>query len=128
MRRAFIINYLAALVLGGLFIWCLSLVPVRAVECAGRWVHASWYGAESGNRTATGDHFDGSSLTAAMPSRKHFGERYRVTFRGKSVTVRINDLGPHKSLGRGIDLSRAAADKIGMRRAGVAKVCIERVR
>ena len=97
-------------------------------ECAGRIVKASWYGTESGSRTATGDHFDGSSLTAAMPSRKHFGERYRVTFRGKSVTVRINDLGPHKSLGRGIDLSRAAADKIGMRRAGVAKVCIERVR
>ena len=99
-----------------------------AAECAGRVVKASWYGTESGNRTYNGDYFDGSSLTAAMPSTRHIGERYRVTYRDKSVIVRINDLGPHKSLGRGIDLSRAAADKIGMRRAGVAAVCIERVR
>jgi rare lipoprotein A len=113
----------AALILGAAF-----FMGSAALGCEGRTVTASWYGAESGNRTATGDYFDGSSMTAAMPSRKHFGERYRVTFRGKSVTVRINDLGPHKRLGRGIDLSRAAADKIGMRRAGVAKVCIERVR
>ncbi len=112
----------------GFLVLVWQFAPVRAGECAGRYVTASWYGTESGSRTATDDHFDGSSLTAAMPSRKHFGERYRVTFRGKSVTVRINDLGPHKRLGRGIDLSRAAADKIGMRRAGVAKVCIERVR
>ena len=127
MTRILIANVLAAVLMGGLFFLAISLVPARAAECAGRVVTASWYGPESGSRTATGDHFDGSSLTAAMPFRKHFGERYRVTFRGKSVTVRINDLGPAAHLKRGIDLSRAAAEKIGMRHAGVARVCIERV-
>lgn len=124
MTRILIASVPALVILAGAFFW----LTTPALACDGRVVTASWYGAESGNRTATGDHFDGSSLTAAMPSRKHFGERYRVTFRGKSVTVRINDLGPHKRLGRGIDLSRAAAEKIGMRHAGVARVCIERVR
>lgn len=124
MTRILIASIPAWVVLVAALLFLTS--PVLA--CDGRTVVASWYGAESGSRTATGDHFDGSSLTAAMPSRKHFGERYRVTFRGKSVTVRINDLGPDLSLGRGIDLSRAAAEKIGMRHAGVARVCIERVR
>lgn len=101
--------------------------PVMARECTGRIVSASWYGTESGNRTATGERFDGRSLTAAMPSRKHFGERYRVTFKGKSVTVRINDLGPASRTGRGIDLSRAAAARIGLIGPGHGRVCLERL-
>jgi rare lipoprotein A len=90
-------------------------------------MRASWYGTESGSRTANGEHFDGTSLTAAMPSRKHLGERYRVTYRGRSVIVRINDVGPASWTGRGIDLSRAAAKKIGMIDAGVAKVCVQKI-
>ncbi len=97
--------------------------PVVAKEC----MQASWYGTESGNRTATGDYFDGSSLTAAMPSRKYLGHRSRVTFKGRSVVVRINDIGPHKRTGRGIDLSRAAAAQIDLIVPGHGKVCIERL-
>jgi rare lipoprotein A len=67
------------------------------------------------------------NLTAAMPSRKHLGERYRVTYRGKSVVVRINDVGPAAWTHRGIDLSRAAAKRIGLIHAGVGKVCLERL-
>lgn len=96
--------------------------PVRACEN----MRASWYGAESGNRTANGERFDGSSLTAAHRALP-FGAKLRVTYRGKSVTVRINDRGPYVK-GRQLDLSRAAAAKIGMINAGVAAVCVTRVK
>ena len=105
--------------------WMLPLHALAGENCSQ--MRASWYGAESGNRTANGEHFDGTSLTAAMPSRKHLGERYRVTYRGRSVIVRINDVGPASWTGRGIDLSRAAAKKIGMIDAGVAKVCVQKI-
>jgi len=95
--------------------------PVLAAEC----VLASWYGAESGNRTANGEAFDGSSLTAAHRTLP-FGTRLRVSYRGKSVVVRINDRGPYVR-GRSLDLSRAAAARIGMIPAGVARVCLERM-
>jgi len=95
--------------------------PVLAAEC----VRASWYGAESGNRTANGEHFDGSSLTAAHRTLP-FGTRLRVSYRGKSVVVRINDRGPYVR-GRSLDLSRAAATRIGMIPAGVGRVCFERM-
>lgn len=85
---------------------------------------ASWYGPESGNRTATGDYFDGRSLTAAMPSRAWLGHIVRVTNErnGRSLTVLINDLGPAAWTHRVIDLSRAAAEAIGM--PGTAPVCL----
>lgn len=86
---------------------------------------ASWYGAESGNRTANGERFDGTSLTAAHKTLP-FGTRLRVTYQGKSVVVRINDRGPYIK-GRHIDLSRAAAARIGLIPAGVGKVCVERL-
>src|SRR5690606_24435233 len=63
--------------------------PVLSAEC----VLASWYGAESGNRTANGERFDGSSMTAAHRSLP-FGTKLRVSYRGKSVEVRVNDRGP----------------------------------
>jgi len=88
---------------------------------------ASYYGTESGSRTATGEHFDGTSLTAAMPSRAHLGETWRVSYAGRSVVVRVNDVGPAAWTQRGIDLSAAAARRIGLTRAGVGRVCMERV-
>ncbi len=94
---------------------------------AERCVAVSWYGTESGSRTATGEYFDGRSLTAAMPSRSELGRRYRVTYGRKSVVVRINDIGPAAWTGRGVDLSRAAAVAIELLRAGHGKVCLERV-
>lgn len=87
---------------------------------------ASWYGGESGNRTYTGDAFDGSSLTAAMPSTRHIGERWLVTYRGRSVVVRVNDYGPAAYLHRVIDLSREAARRLGLLQAGTGTVCMVR--
>lgn len=88
-------------------------------------VVASHYGKESGNRTANGEHFDGSSLTAAHRSLA-FGTKLRVTYRGKSVVVRINDRGPFIR-GRSLDLSTAAARRIGLDKPGVATICMEKL-
>ena len=84
---------------------------------------ASYYGPGfHGKKTANGERFNMHALTAAHKTLP-FGTRVRVTNldNGKSVVVRINDRGPYKK-GRIIDLSVAAAKKIGMMGSGVAKV------
>jgi rare lipoprotein A len=84
---------------------------------------ASWYGAElAGHRTASGERFNPSELTAAHRTLP-LGTKVRVTYHGESVVVRINDRGPFAK-GRVIDLSRAAAEGIGLRRAGSGKVTL----
>jgi peptidoglycan lytic transglycosylase len=87
---------------------------------------ASWYGpAHQGKETASGETFDQNKLTAAHPTLP-LGTKAVVTNleTGKSVAVTINDRGP-SGKGRKIDLSRAAAQKIGMGGKGVTKVKIE---
>lgn len=86
---------------------------------------ASWYGTESGNRTADGERFTGRSMTAAHRSLK-FGTRVKVTNlkNGRSVVVRINDRGPAKWTHRAIDVSRTAARGLGMLQSGTARVRI----
>ena len=88
---------------------------------------ASWYGPESGRRTATGDYFDGSGLTAAMPSRSMLGKHVRVTYQGRSVVVLVDDIGPAARTHRIIDLSKAAASSLGLVRSGVGAVCLTTV-
>jgi rare lipoprotein A len=84
---------------------------------------ASWYGAElAGHRTASGERFDPNELTAANRTLP-LGSHVRVTYQGRSVVVRINDRGPFAGH-RVIDLSRAAAERIGLRRAGSGKVAL----
>lgn len=89
---------------------------------------ASYYGAElAGNRTASGERFNPSALTAAHRSLP-MGTKLRVTNKsnGKSVIVRVNDRGPFAK-GRIIDVSKAAAQEIAMVRSGTARVTLERV-
>lgn len=82
---------------------------------------ASWYGPGfAGRRTASGERFNPSELTAAHRTLP-FGSRVRVTMGDRSVVVRINDRGPFHG-GRVIDLSQAAAEQIGLRRAGSGRV------
>ena len=86
---------------------------------------ASWYGPyHDGKETASGEIFDPDKLTAAHPTLP-LGSTATVTNleTGKSVKVKITDRGPYVK-GRKIDLSQAAAKKIGMTKAGVAKVKI----
>jgi rare lipoprotein A len=85
--------------------------------------NASYYSNEfAGRRTASGEAFNPKALTAAHRTAP-FGSRIRVTHlgNGKDVTVRVNDRGPWKR-GRVIDLSYAAAQKIGLQHTGTAKV------
>lgn len=87
----------------------------------------SWYGEGfQGRRTASGEVFDATALTAAHRTLP-FGTRVRVRnpANGQEVVVRINDRGPHIG-GRIIDMSRAAAARIGLVRAGVAPVILLR--
>lgn len=78
--------------------------------------------------TASGERFNKNDLTAAHRSLP-FGTRVRVFCQktGKDVVVRINDRGPFKP-GRIIDLSQAAAEKIGMTGRGLTTVQLEVVR
>lgn len=86
---------------------------------------ASWYGARfHGRRTASGELFNMNDFTAAHKTLP-FGTRLRVRNHatGEEVAVRVNDRGPHIG-GRIIDLSRAAAARIGVLRNGTATVVL----
>ena len=89
---------------------------------------ASWYGKRfHGNRTASGERYDMYAMTAAHPTLP-IPSYARVTHlgNGRSVVVRINDRGPFHSA-RIIDLSYAAAFKLGYIQAGSARVEVESV-
>lgn len=87
---------------------------------------ASWYGKKfHGKRTASGEPYDMFQLSAAHPLLP-IPSYARVTnlANGKAVVVRVNDRGPfHK--GREIDLSYAAAYRLGFHNLGSAKVKVE---
>ena len=87
---------------------------------------ASYY-ADSleGNKTASGEPYDKEAYTGAHRTLP-FGTKVKVTYlkTGKSVEVKINDRGPHAK-GRIIDLSRAAAAKLGMIDDGHGEVKLE---
>lgn len=84
---------------------------------------ASYYGNESGSRTASGQRFNQNALTAAHRSLP-FGTKLRVTHGSRSVVVTINDRGPFIR-GRVLDLSTAAARAVGLTGAGVGRVTAE---
>ena len=87
---------------------------------------ASWYGPNfHGKRTASGEIFDQHEMTAASRTLP-LGTRVTVTnlANGKKAKVTINDRGPYAD-GRIIDLSKAAARKLGLLDPGTARVRIE---
>lgn len=87
---------------------------------------ASYYADKyHGRKTSNGEVFNMYDLTAAHKTLP-FNTKVKVTnlSNGKSVIVRINDRGPFVK-GREIDLSKAAAVKIGMIKSGTAKVSLE---
>jgi rare lipoprotein A len=84
---------------------------------------ASYYGNESGSRTASGQHFNQNALTCAHRSLP-FGTKLRVTRGERSVVVTVNDRGPFVR-GRILDLSTGAARAIGLTAAGVGRVVAE---
>jgi rare lipoprotein A len=98
--------------------WTARRTPVRYIGVA------SWYGGEhQGRKMANGQRFDRYQLTAAswyFP----LGARVRVVNleNGKAELVTITDRGPNLRLDRIIDLSEAAADKLGYIRQGLTLV------
>jgi rare lipoprotein A len=84
---------------------------------------ASFYGNESGSKTASGQRFNQNAMTAAHRTLP-FGTKVRVTYRGQSVVVTINDRGPFIK-GRVLDLSKGAARAVGLTGAGVGHVTAE---
>lgn len=87
---------------------------------------ASWYGPSfHGKKTANGERFNTNALTAAHKELP-FNTMVKVTnlANGRSTTVRINDRGPFAK-NRIIDLSKKAAQEIGMIQSGTARVRIE---
>jgi peptidoglycan lytic transglycosylase len=84
---------------------------------------ASYYGNESGSRTASGQRMNAGAMTCAHRSLP-FGTRLRVTHGSRSVVVTVNDRGPFIR-GRVLDLSTGAARVIGLTGAGVGRVTAE---
>ena len=84
---------------------------------------ASYYGNESGSRTASGQRMNANAMTCAHRSLP-FGTKLRVTHGGQSVIVTVNDRGPFIR-GRVLDLSTGAARAIGLTGRGVGRVTAE---
>jgi rare lipoprotein A len=84
---------------------------------------ASYYGSETGSRTASGARYNPMGMTAAHRSLP-FGTRLKVTHGSRSVVVTVNDRGPFIR-GRVLDLSKGAAQAIGLTGRGVGHVVAE---
>ena len=105
-----------------------SYVPLTRVGAFQQQGTASWYGKRfHGNPTSSGEKYDMYKMTAAHPILP-IPSYARVTnlANGRTVVVRVNDRGPfHKE--RVIDLSYAAAYKLGYVAAGSARVLVEQI-
>ena len=89
--------------------------------------YASWYGSESGNRTANGEQFRPGWITAAhttLPLPTYV--EVTALDSGRRIVVRVNDRGPFAK-GRIIDLSRGAAEELGMKAQGHVPVRVRRI-
>ena len=109
-----------------------TYVPVRACfagQTAWKDGVASWYGEEfQGNPTASGEAFNMNALTAAHRDLPLGTEIRVINLKNhRSLLLRINDRGPFIP-GRMLDVSRAAASRLGFMRRGKAPVRIEVVR
>lgn len=99
----------------------LKGAPVRELQRG----KASWYGPRfHGRRTASGERYNMHALTAAHKTLP-FGTlvRVRSLLNGREVDVRINDRGPFLP-GRVIDVSRSAAQALGLMELGVKDVLL----
>lgn len=121
--RAFVSLATAAVLSLGLAA-CAGTSRIAAYPGAAQEGYASYYSDRlAGRSTASGEPYQPERLTAAHRTLP-FGTLVRVQRRDRpgEVVVRINDRGPFAGAQRVIDLSRAAAERLGMIRAGVVAV------
>jgi rare lipoprotein A len=115
---------IGAAIIIGIAAWFIVYSVPRAEagepKCKAGEVRVSWYGKESGNRTATGRKFNGSQWLVAHKTLR-MGTRVRFTYHGRSVVAPVGDRGPYIR-GRSYDLSEAVARALGTKGAGVACV------
>lgn len=119
MRNVFVLLFLGFFFLGNTQIWAQNKQDVQYGE-------AAYYADDfDGKRTAYDVKYDKTKLTAAHKSHP-YGTVLKVTHLGnnRAVNVTVTDKGPYLK-GRIIDLSRAAAEQIGLIRDGVAQVKVE---
>ncbi len=114
-----------ALLLIGIWLFGAPSILAQSTPAFRETGTASFYGAElAGRRTASGERYDPEAMTAAHPTLPLGAEVTVVAVAtGRRVVVVINDRGPFTG-GRDIDLSRRAAEKLGIIEKGVAKVNI----
>lgn len=102
-----------------LFVLLFSIQAIAEPKSA----TASWYGSQfHGRKTASGEVFNMHAMTTAHNSLP-FGTVVKVSYKGKSANVRVNDTGGFAKYGRQFDLSRGAARAIGC--LGVCKIQYE---
>ncbi len=98
-----------------------AFVAAHAKEAKAESLVSSWYGSElEGSPTASGEPYSPDGRTAAHRSLP-LGTGLLVSYGGRQTVVRVNDRGPHVG-GRDLDLSRAAAQDIGLTAAGADAV------
>ena len=111
-RRIFVV-VLAAIAASGLALFTAGSGEANPIV-------ASWYGPGfEGAKTSSGEPFDPKGYTAASRTLP-FGTKLIVTYKDRSVVVRVNDRGPFSKAE--LDLSQAAAEYIGLIAAGTATV------
>jgi rare lipoprotein A len=100
----------------------LLCAPLAAIAQEGM---ASWYGAESGSQTASGQRFNPEGSTCAMRTHSWHWVTVTVIATGASARCYVNDFGPAARTGRLIDVSHGIAHQLGFVSAGVARVRVE---
>lgn len=114
----------ALIALGLIAVATLPLLVSGPRFASGASMIATWYGeAHRGLPTASGEPFNPDAPTAAHPTLP-LGTRLRVSHEGRSVTVRVNDRGPAPWTGADLDLSKAAAEKVGLISEGKGEVSV----
>jgi rare lipoprotein A len=85
--------------------------------------YATWYGNESGNKTASGERFEAKWITAAhttLPLPTYV--EVTALDSGRRIIVRVNDRGPFSGHRRIIDLSRGAAEELGIKATAAVRL------
>lgn len=103
---------------------CAPLARAEGEEIS---MHASWYGDHWSDRVrpmANGQRFNLNNKTIAAHKTLPMGTRLIVSYKGKTLEMRVQDRGPYIP-GRQLDISAAAAEYLGFKKQGTAVVMVK---